>query len=145
MSSSAQDSQTKALIKNIAAQKWHKFLTIFKPSGHFCLISYQRTLTSTWNRKICWNCKIQMSRWLLMEDVRIYCSVWFFCMLGASDLSQEDLMWRCEAFTLMTATIAVHNRMSKMFQRHFKNLFQSFGVFMSPICQFTGSWQVPIS
>ena len=100
---SPQDSQTKTLIKNIASEKWpevsnailkHKEIVPELKNG------INKVISREFNEYLKSGNMLEVrnpdelagfSSKLFLEEVRIYCPVWFHCMLGARELSREEL------------------------------------------------------
>ena len=115
------DSQTKTLVKNIAAKKWRevsngilKHVEIMPElSKGIC-----KLVSKEFDEYIKSECMLEarnpdelagFSNKLFMEEVRVFCPVWFNCALGASGVS-EDAVKVCgpdvNSLALATATIA---------------------------------------
>lgn len=158
---SPQDSQTKTLIKNIASEKWrevsnailkHKEIVPELKNG------INKVISREFNEYLKSGNMLEVrnpdelagfSSKLFLEEVRIYCPVWFHCMLGTSGLSREDLTENgpdVNSLALAKATIArvrntkasaVHYRISTiMFHSGVKHddliRLNRLGVCMSP-------------
>ena len=155
------DSQTKTLIKNIAAEKWREVSNaILKHEDIVPELKngINKVISREFNEYLKSGSMLEarnpdelagFSNKLFLEEVRIYCPVWFHCTLGASGLSQEDLTENgpdVNSLALATATIArvrnskasaVHYRISTiMFHSGVKHAdlirLNRLGICMSP-------------
>ena len=115
------DSQTKILVKNIAAKKWRevsngilKHVEIMPElSKGIC-----KLVSKEFDEYMKSECMLDarnpdelagFSNKLFMEEVRVFCPVWFDCALGASGVSQDTLKVcgpEVNSLALATATIA---------------------------------------
>ena len=116
------DDQTKALVRNIADKKWREVSNavlkhenlgpeLKKSLGKELSREFDQYLKPGSNSMLEATDPDELagfSNKLFVEEVRIYCPVWFSCLLGASGLSQEDVKEEgrdVNSLALSTATL----------------------------------------
>ena len=115
------DSQTKTLVKNIAAKKWREVSNGILKHVEIMPELYKgicKLVSKEFDEYMKFEYMLEVrnpdelagfSNKLFMEEVRIFCPVWFHCALGASGVSQDALKVcgpEVNALGLATATIA---------------------------------------
>ena len=115
------DEESKALVRNIAFEKWREASNVVLKHKEIAAEVKQgisKAVSKEFNEYLKSGSMLELrnpeelagfSNKLFMEEVRIFCPVWYDCVLGACGLSREDMQEGgrdVNSLALATATIA---------------------------------------
>ncbi|XP_068712213.1 uncharacterized protein [Montipora foliosa] len=115
------DEESKALVRNIACEKWREASNVVLKHEEIAAEVKQgisKAVSKEFNEYLKSGSMLELrnpdelagfSNKLFMEEVRIFCPVWYDCVLGACGLSREDMQEGgrdVNSLALATATIA---------------------------------------
>ena len=115
------DEESKALVRNIACEKWREVSNVVLKHEEIAAEVKQgisKTVSKEFNEYLKSGSMLKLrnpdelagfSNKLFMEEVRMFCPVWYDCVLGACGLSREDMQEGgrdVNFLALATATIA---------------------------------------